>query len=92
MTRQRSRRHGETETRRRGERTSPRVAPSPLSPTSAITAHVMSLMQRGFTRLLHEGKQIDFASPDDYKRDDFENVYVLVDRLTARAGRSAAAG
>src|SRR5439155_10156940 len=24
-----------------------------------ITAHVMSLMQRGFTRLLHEGQQID---------------------------------
>jgi excinuclease ABC subunit A len=49
-----------------------------------ITAHVMSLMQRGFTRLLHEGKQIDLASPDDYKLDDFENVYVLVDRLAAR--------
>jgi excinuclease ABC subunit A len=49
-----------------------------------ITAHVMSLMQRGFTRLLHEGKQIDLASPDDYKLDHFENVYVLVDRLAAR--------
>ena len=49
-----------------------------------ITAHVMSLMQRGFTRFLHEGKQIDLASPDDYQRDDFESVYVLVDRLTAR--------
>ncbi len=44
----------------------------------------MSLMQRGFTRLLHEGKQIDLASPDDYKLDHFENVYVLVDRLAAR--------
>jgi excinuclease ABC subunit A len=44
----------------------------------------MSLMQRGFTRLFHEGKQIDLSSPDDYKRDDFEDVYVLVDRLTAR--------
>ena len=51
----------------------------------AITAHVMSLMQRGFTRLIHEGEQIDLASPDDYRRDDFENVYVLVDRLTARS-------
>ncbi len=49
-----------------------------------ITAHVMSLMQRGFTRLLHEGKQFDLASPDDYKLDHFENVYVLVDRLAAR--------
>jgi excinuclease ABC subunit A len=50
----------------------------------SITAHVMSLMQRGFTRLIHDGKQIDLASPDDYRGEDFENVYVLVDRLTAR--------
>ena len=49
-----------------------------------ITAHIMSLMQRGFTRLLHDDKQIDLASPDDYQREDFESVYVLVDRLTAR--------
>jgi excinuclease ABC subunit A len=49
-----------------------------------ITAHVMSLMQRGFTRLIHAGRQIDLASPDDYPRDDFEDVYVLVDRLVAR--------
>jgi excinuclease ABC subunit A len=49
-----------------------------------ITAHVMSLMQRGFTRLLQDGKQIDLASPDDYRGENFENVYVLVDRLTAR--------
>jgi excinuclease ABC subunit A len=49
-----------------------------------VTAHLMSLMHRGFTRLLHEGQQIDLASPDDYQRDDFDNVYVLVDRLTAR--------
>ena len=50
-----------------------------------ITAHVMSLMQRGFTRLYAEGETIDLRSPDDYTRADFENVYVLVDRLTARA-------
>jgi len=48
-----------------------------------ITAHVMSLMQRGFTRLMHQGRQIDLASPDDYARDDFDDVYVLVDRLVA---------
>jgi excinuclease ABC subunit A len=55
------------------------------SPRRVVTAHVMSLMQRGFTRLLHKGQQIDLTSPDDYQRDDFENVFVLVDRLTARA-------
>ena len=50
----------------------------------SINAHLMSLMQRGFTRLLHQGKTIELNSPDDYMRDDFEKVYVLVDRLTAR--------
>ena len=49
-----------------------------------ITAHVMSLMQRGFTRLIHAGRQLDLASPDDYQREDFDDVYVLVDRLVAR--------
>ena len=64
-----SRRNGKNS----GQRTSHRV-----------TAHIMSLMQRGFTRLYHEGQTIELASPDDYKRDDFQNVFVLVDRLTAR--------
>lgn len=58
---------------------------TPATDRQLITAHVMSLMQRGFTRLYHEGEQIDLSSPDDYTRDDFDNVYVLIDRLTARA-------
>ena len=49
-----------------------------------ITAHLMSLMQRGFTRLFVNGQTIDLQSPDDYSRADFNDVYVLVDRLTAR--------
>src|SRR3984893_14644855 len=53
-------------------------------PRHAITAHVMSLMQRGFTRLFFDGQTIELQSPDDYGREDFENVFVLVDRLTAR--------
>ncbi|HKS26279.1 MAG TPA: excinuclease ABC subunit UvrA [Pyrinomonadaceae bacterium] len=50
-----------------------------------VTAHVMSLMQRGFTRLYADGKVIELASPDDYTRPDFEGVFVLIDRLVARA-------
>ncbi|MET0625784.1 MAG: excinuclease ABC subunit UvrA [Pyrinomonadaceae bacterium] len=50
-----------------------------------VTAHVMSLMQRGFTRLLAGGETLELRSPDDYTRPDFEDVYVLVDRLVARA-------
>src|SRR5215208_682983 len=50
-----------------------------------VTAHVMSLMQRGFTRLFAGGETVELRSPDDYTRPDFEGVYILVDRLVARA-------
>jgi len=73
-------RNGDGEIRRKTK--SPRV-PVALSP-SQRTAHLMSLMQRGFTRLFHNGEQIDLTSPDDYSRENFDDVYVLVDRLTAR--------
>jgi excinuclease ABC subunit A len=57
----------------------------PLS-RQMVTAHVMSLMQRGFTRLFNaETRQtIELSSPDDYKFTDFDNIYVLIDRLVAR--------
>ena len=77
-----TRRNGDAATRSKSK--SPRLRVSG-SPRHLLTAHLMSLMQRGFTRLLHEGKQIDLASPDDYPRDDFDDVYALVDRLVARA-------
>ncbi len=54
------------------------------SPRQTITAHVMSLMQRGFTRLFHNGETIELRSPDDYSLDTFANVFVMVDRLVAR--------
>ncbi len=52
-----------------------------------VKAHLMSLMGRGFTRLYDAGKNeiIELQTPDSYQRKDFENVYVLVDRLTVRA-------
>lgn len=49
-----------------------------------VTAHLMSLMQRGFTRLLVDGQIIELNSPDDFGRKGFENVFVLVDRLVSR--------
>ncbi|HSQ25211.1 MAG TPA: hypothetical protein VLN44_12390, partial [Pyrinomonadaceae bacterium] len=76
-----TRRNGDAASRSTRKSARPNVSPSPRH---LITAHLMSLMQRGFTRLLHEGQLIDLSSPDDYQRDDFENVYVLVDRLVAR--------
>ncbi len=76
-----TRRHGDTDVGGKNNSASRRAS---ASPHQVITAHVMSLMQRGFTRLLYEGRQIDLASSDDYQRENFENVYVLVDRLVAR--------
>jgi excinuclease ABC subunit A len=58
--------------------------PSAVEDQRAVTAHVMSLMQRGFTRLLVGGEPVELRTPDDYRRPDFEGVYVLVDRLVAR--------
>jgi len=55
------------------------------TPRQIITAHVMSLMQRGFTRLYSSGQIIELNSPDDYQLDTFDDVFVMVDRLVARA-------
>ncbi len=81
--------NGESETRRNGDRERKKNKQSPSSdaaqpPPYIIAAHIMSLMQRGFTRLWSNGEQIDLASPDDYQHADFENVFVMVDRLVAR--------
>jgi excinuclease ABC subunit A len=65
-----------------------RVSLSPrraITPRQTITAHVMSLMQRGFSRLYSAGRIIDLHSPDDYQLDSFDNVFVMVDRLAAGA-------
>jgi excinuclease ABC subunit A len=45
--------------------------------------HLMSLMQQGFTRLFRAGETIDLQMPEDYPYQDFEETYVLVDRLKA---------
>jgi excinuclease ABC subunit A len=52
-----------------------------------VKAHLMSLMGRGFTRLYDavSGETIELQSPDSYGRKDFENIFVLVDRLAVRA-------
>ena len=79
-------RNGDGERRRKKSPSLP-VSPSRrqvITPRQVITAHVMSLMQRGFTRLFHNGETIELHSPDDYLLDSFENVFVMVDRLVAR--------
>jgi excinuclease ABC subunit A len=53
------------------------------SKTATPIAHLMSLMQSGFTRLFRGGEIIDLQKPEDYPFKDFENTFVLIDRLKA---------
>ncbi len=48
-----------------------------------VKAHLMSLMQRGFTRLYDAARDemIELQTPESYEREDFDDVFVLVDRL-----------
>ena len=83
-------RNGEAETGRQGDtakgRNKSKSARRPVAPSPhrIITAHIMSLMQRGFTRLFHRGQTIELHSPDDYTLENFDDVFVMVDRLVAR--------
>ncbi|MGC2235979.1 MAG: excinuclease ABC subunit UvrA, partial [Pyrinomonadaceae bacterium] len=56
---------------------------SPKSQVPSPIPHLMSLMQSGFTRLFRAGETIDLQKPEDYPFKDFENTYVLIDRLKA---------
>jgi excinuclease ABC subunit A len=63
--------------------------PSSAKSEIRLKAHLMSLMQRGFTRLFKDGKIIELATPDSYNEKDFDGTFVLVDRLVARAENRA---
>ena len=58
--------------------------------TKAVTAQSMStgafllmLLQQGFSRLYRDGETVELSRPEDYKFDDFNGTFVLIDRLTA---------
>ncbi len=81
---------GLDETQRNGgeaEKRPKKKKPDPEANRQTITAHIMSLMQRGFTRLFDAATRetIELRTPDDFIRPDFENIFVLVDRLVAGA-------
>jgi excinuclease ABC subunit A len=48
-----------------------------------ISAVLLSLFQKGFTRLFRAGETIELRQPEDYKFTDFSDTFVLVDRLKA---------
>jgi len=46
-------------------------------------AFLMSLLQQGFSRLFRAGEILELQKPEDYPFSDFEDTFVLVDRLAA---------
>ncbi len=59
------------------------IIQSPKSKAQSPIPHLMSLMQQGFTRLFRDGETIDLQKPEDYPFADFENTFVMIDRLKA---------
>jgi excinuclease ABC subunit A len=51
-----------------------------------LNAQLMSLMQRGFTRLFDAASNeiIELTSPDSFTKNSFEEIFVLVDRMTVK--------
>ncbi len=48
----------------------------------STTAFLLLLLQQGFSRLFRSGEVVELGRPEDYKFDDFNDTYVLIDRLT----------
>jgi excinuclease ABC subunit A len=71
--------NGDGKKKKRGAR-----AAAAAGQQTRIQAHLMSLMQRGFTRLYKGGRVIELATPDSYTDADFADTFVLVDRLVVR--------
>jgi len=46
-------------------------------------AFLISILQQGFSRLYRNGEMIELQKPEDYGHDNFDNTYVLIDRLAA---------
>src|SRR5690606_21380579 len=49
----------------------------------SVAAHLILLLQQGFSRLFRAGEGIGLNTPDDYIFADFDETFVLIDRLKA---------
>lgn len=71
----------------RKERKTPknRARKTPKPADLSTQAFLMSLLQQGFSRLYRGGEMIELQKPEDYSFDDFDDTFVLIDRLKANA-------
>lgn len=51
----------------------------------SVSAQLIALLQQGFSRLFRKGEVIELTKPEDYKFKDFEDTFILIDRLKADA-------
>ena len=64
-------------------KTAKKLKPKASADNLSTTAFLISLLQQGFSRLYRAGETIELQKPEDYRFDDFENTFVLIDRLKA---------
>jgi excinuclease ABC subunit A len=55
------------------------------TPQLSTSAFLMSLLQQGFSRLFRSGEMIELQKPEDFQFDDFDDTFVLIDRLAVSA-------
>ena len=76
----------ETEVIRKGTKAKKTTkAAKPKTADLSTQAFLISLLQQGFSRLFRDGEMIELSRPEDYLFANFENTYVLIDRLKADA-------
>ncbi len=66
-------------------RTARKGKPKPAPKDLSTTAFLISLLQQGFSRLYRGDEMLEIQKPEDYPFDDFDNTFVLIDRLKADA-------
>ncbi|PYT01585.1 MAG: excinuclease ABC subunit A [Acidobacteria bacterium] len=47
----------------------------------SVSAYLILLLQQGFSRLFRDGEMIELQKPEDYAFEDFNDTFVLIDRL-----------
>src|SRR5690606_27366535 len=50
----------------------------------SVSAFLISLLQQGFSRLFRDGETIELQKPEDYPYKDFNDTFVLIERLAAK--------
>jgi len=64
-------------------RSTSKVKKKPAPTDLSVSAYLISLLQQGFSRLYRDGELIELSRPEDYKFSDFNDTFVLIDRLKA---------